>query len=129
MPSKNLKIRHMLAGLGAVESGARIVVAKAIPLGEGKMLLPGEDVTEQAKTWPTLSTHIKRGALVVIEKTEESPAQDDSAPSDALDALRTLTSSSSKAEIKAALTQAGLIVPTNASRDLMLRMVSDAIKA
>lgn len=115
-----------MRGVSDIGSGARIVVAKALAVGPGEFLEPGTDVTEQAKDWPTLSTHLKRGYLVVVAGFAGPDVA--SPPASGLAALRELNATASKDTLRSALALAGIEVPDGASRHQMLKIRSDALK-
>lgn len=142
MPRRNLshrQMRHVLTDL----SGKRIVVDKAIKVAEGEYLLPGVDITEVAKEWPTLATHIKRGFLriidadkpllkkdVLVEAVVESVVEqvkEEIAEADPLEVLRSLKAIASKKDLRAALIAAGVEVDEDASRETLFKLRSQAL--
>lgn len=142
MPRRNLshrQMRHVLTDM----SGKRIVVDRAIKIAEGEYLLPGVDVTEIAKEWPTLVTHIKRGFLRLIDADKSLPNKDvlveavvesvieqvkeEVAEVDPLEVLRSLKAITSKKELRAALVAAGVDVPEDVSRETLFKLRSQAL--
>lgn len=123
-------------------------MARALRVGPDELLLPGTDVTEVAREWPTLIMHLKRGYLrIAIEGAEAGAAiaVAVAAPSvatvthaadevlDVVDAaietLRSLDATASKFELRSALTAAGHDAPRASSKDELLRLRGEALGA
>ena len=50
--------------------GVVITSMQAIQMGAGRVIQPGEDVTEEARTWPNLPGMIKRGVVKCVPEVE-----------------------------------------------------------
>jgi hypothetical protein len=50
--------------------GVVITSMQAIPVGGGRVIQPGEEITEEAKTWPNLPGMIKRGVVKCTPEVE-----------------------------------------------------------
>lgn len=71
-PRRLLTTREHLAIFGDPRiDAARFVTTTSIPLGGGREpIAPGADVTEEARAWPTLAAHVKRGTIRVVFPAE-----------------------------------------------------------
>lgn len=133
------QLKKEARNLSADISSARFVTRTSIPIGGGKRIEAGVDVTEQARGWPNLRTLLLRGALVAVPdlnvravvpmKAEEAPAaekhEEPKAPSNPLESVSIL---SSKREIRDALIAAGQEVAFTMSKTELL-LLRDALLA
>ena len=130
------KLKREYRALPTSLDGVKLTVAKAIPMGGGERLLPGTDVTNEARGWRNLRMLLLRGYLVadppvnsprVVPIQDAAPAKPAPSPeknrgNDPL-SLSDVSESSSKRDIRKALDAAGVSVPTTFSKsDLLLEV-------
>lgn len=56
-----------------LESG-RLVTTVPFVVDGARTIPAGVDVTEEARTWPTLASHVKRGAIVIRHEEKSGPS-------------------------------------------------------
>lgn len=144
-----LKARQMREATSSLE-GCRIVVASSIPLGGGKFLAAGTDVTKEAPSWPTFQTHVRRGVLTIVREASEavvavakavaapSPvsvavaakevAEAVSAVGDAISLLRSVNATSSKVDLRSAILLCGVVPPNGATRDELFKIRNEILE-
>lgn len=128
------RLKREYRGLPTSLEGVTLTVVKAIPMGKGEKLMPGTDVTSEARSWRNLRMLLLRGYLtanppvnamrvvpVGSEPTPSSPPK--AAKSDQPVALADLSFANTKREIRAALEAAGLDVPSTLSKSEMLNLI------
>lgn len=136
-PSKRQRRRIARAFTGHVDT-AKITANRRIPGPDGKVYLPGEDVTAAARGWANLRTIVKRGWVscepevdhrtIPVRGLQSQPQSGEPSGKD-LSALRDLGARPTMRKIKKALSDAGIDYDDDMGKEDLLMIANSALAA